>query len=100
MSRLPPAARELFLRYSLIQERFGDTLLGHDQLGPSQYAPGMLRLGISGGMTEIVIEPGEETAHRVDGTERSEEEFERFPSVFHLLLFDEELRTSEDLPDP
>lgn len=83
---IPPAAATLLRNYAYVAERYGDTVLGHGYVGPSEM-PGLedfIRIGSSTDGTEVVARLTGDTVYRVDGSEDREE----FPSVFHLLLHD------------
>jgi len=94
---LPPAALELFSRFVSIASVSGEARLSRDDVGPSAYKSGWLRIGYDLDAVELAVRPDEDAVYEIDGSDPDEHEVALggVPSVYHWILITEEVLYGE-----
>ncbi len=85
LALLPPSARDLFSRFSRIEQAYGDLVLDRSLIGASQFGDEFVVCGNTE-ETEIAVKRGEETCYELDGLEPREDLEHSYPSLYHFLL--------------
>lgn len=86
MATLSPTLRDFFARHEKVRTRHGDTVLDRALVGPSELNPRYTRIGRDADLTELVTLPGGDAVFEIDGSEVSEAQMRRYPSVYHLIV--------------
>ncbi len=86
LATLSPALQDFFSRHEKVHVRHGDTLLERELIGPSERKRGYLRIGRDADLTELVVRAGEDPVFEIDGSETSDAQMRRYPSVYHLIV--------------
>lgn len=90
---LPNSVREIFSIYSSVKAVAGEAILSRENLGPSSYRSGFIRIGTNLDATELAVRPCEEPVYEIDGSDADEQELDQggIPSVYHWILVTEEV---------
>lgn len=85
---LPQTVNDLFAKCADLKAVAGEAHLSVEDIGPSKYHHGFIRIGTDSDFVELVVEANKDPVYEVDGTESLEDLQENsFPSVYHWVLF-------------
>lgn len=86
LDELGPITRHFFALYPSIKTKNGGCRLSTTEIQPSTYAKGYLSIGNSEDW-DIVQFPGQDKVYVLEGSEKSESEFDiSFQTLYHFLL--------------
>jgi len=96
LDKLHPSIRQIFEKYQYLYPVNAHTVYSREKIGPSVNAAGYMRIAWSMDYTEIVARPGKEPVYQIDGTEKSSEEYDSYPSIYHWILLEEWIACDDD----
>jgi hypothetical protein len=85
-SALGPRVREFFGRFERASAIYGDMVLAHELIGPSELYPGVTRIGRDVEHAEVVVDPSNDMIYLVDGSEGEDWKDDWYPSVYHYIV--------------
>lgn len=85
LDSLGSVTRELFAKYPMVQTKNGGFQLAAAEIHDSEYQPGYISIGHSEDW-DVVQRTGSDEVFVVEGSETTESEMDRFPTVYHLIL--------------
>lgn len=90
---LPASVGELLSVYASIRSAAGEAHVSREQIGPSDYRPGLIRIGSDLDSVELVVRPGEDRVYEIDGSDADAQEIGGggIPSLYHWILISEEI---------
>lgn len=91
LKNLSPSLRGFFEKYQSVETVYGDTQINRAEIGQSEYNDAFVKIGCSTDFTDLVVKANEDSVYRIDGSEKAETDYERYPSIYHLIVMIDKL---------